>query len=172
MADESVTYLLKHHHRPLLERQKRALSEFGAVSMKVDRNTDYSNFSRIPTSPTQHASIWFDQEPRGAPSGLLRLEKLPDDCARRLMLTWYRDPATGLMQHPQTLEHLQTMAREYFSVVESARTQRPGGGRLLCLQGQGQEPRCGEGQGLCSGTRGLDSVPWAWFQARNHHQGP
>ena len=44
LADVVEQYLVASHHRPLLERQRRAKAEYDSVSMKMDPSMDYATF--------------------------------------------------------------------------------------------------------------------------------
>jgi hypothetical protein len=144
LADEVEVYLVASHHRPLLERQRRAKAEYDAVSMKMDPSMDYATFQaefRKCCNNLQRARLQKGIEDLKVDF----LEKVPEECARYLMLTPYRDSVTGLMRPPATAEEVQAMAREYFAVQDSSRAVHPGGGVRL-WQGQGQG-RQGQGQG-------------------------
>ena len=122
LADEVEAYLVASHHRPLLERQRRAKAEYDAVSMKMDPSMDYTTFQaefRKCCNNLQRARLQKGIEDLKVDF----LEKVPEECARYLMLTPYRDSVMGLMRPPATAEEVQAMAREYFAIQDSSRVQ-------------------------------------------------
>jgi hypothetical protein len=117
---ETETYLRKHHHRPLLERQRRARAEYNACSLRDGSSRDFPSFlaefrkcvknlerAKL-TKPPEELKVDF-------------LEKVPEECATYLMLTPWRDDATGETHLIRTVDEAQSMARAFFAIKGAQR---------------------------------------------------
>ena len=105
------------HHRPLLERQRRAKSEFEALSMRYDHNLIIDDF--LSRFREKLNNLLRAQLPKNPQELLVEIiERLPPECSSHILLTPFRT-ADGQMRPAATAWEAGEMARHYYSVCVS-----------------------------------------------------
>ena len=119
--EEVESYIRKQHHRPLLERQRRARAEYQVCSMRDGGFVDYPSFQAEFRKCVKN----LERAKLSKPAEELKvdfLEKLPEECATHLMLSPWRDEATGETHMIRTVEEAQSMARDFFAIKTTQRS--------------------------------------------------
>ena len=160
--EEVEGYIRKTHHRPLLERQRRARAEYQACSMRDGGFVDYPSFQaefRKCVKNLERAKLTKPPEELKVDF----LEKVTEECATHLMLTPWRDDATGESHMVRSVEEAQSMARDFFAIkatqshvfsAEEVNLVRPGGQRKDTRKGGGKG-KDADGVRRCRGCNGV-----------------
>ena len=165
---EVEAYMRKHHHRPLLERQRRARAEYQACSMRDGSSRDFASFLaefRKCVKNLERARL--EKPPEELKVDFL--EKVTEECATYLMLTPYRDAVTGETHPVRSVEEAQSMAREFFVIKEPQRQFHLEEAKTTIQTGAGGAKGAGKrdagkkgdpGPRNCSTCGGVGHSPW------------